>query len=335
MRDIKIFVSHRIEFDSRTIDNPLFFNVRCGAVDDVRDNHPIQGDDTGDNISNRRISFGEFTVLYWAWKNIAAEYYGCLHYRRYFSFSPVIYKNTTHNQIFDTFLDNRAIRRYHLTDVQRMHDLIEANDAIVNKTFHVRGYDAVSGPAETVYDRWVSWNLLDEPSLDLLLEIIKEMYPAYLRSAQEFLFGSYHRGNNCFIFTRELFVRYCEFVFSVLFELEKRLPETGNQELSPRTPSFLGEIMYGIFIHHLQKQGTYSIKELQLVFFIEPRPTDETLRHEVKRAVQITENHIRRIRDTYLPLRPEQRMKFGRIYNAIKGLEISNIHRVGRNRKIN
>lgn len=30
--DIKIFVSHRIDQDSITIDNPLYIPVRCGAV---------------------------------------------------------------------------------------------------------------------------------------------------------------------------------------------------------------------------------------------------------------------------------------------------------------
>ena len=36
--DIKIFVSHRIDLDSETIDNPLYIPVRCGAVYDEREN---------------------------------------------------------------------------------------------------------------------------------------------------------------------------------------------------------------------------------------------------------------------------------------------------------
>ena len=53
MRDIKIFVSHRIEFDSLTVDNPLFFPMRCGAVDDKRAGCKMPGDDTGENISDQ------------------------------------------------------------------------------------------------------------------------------------------------------------------------------------------------------------------------------------------------------------------------------------------
>ena len=85
--DIKIFVSHRIDLDSETIDNPLYVNVRCGAVFDKRENVDMLGDDTGDNISEKRDSFCELTVMYWAWKNVKADYYGLCHYRRYLSFA--------------------------------------------------------------------------------------------------------------------------------------------------------------------------------------------------------------------------------------------------------
>ena len=88
-KDIKIFVSHRIDLDSVTIDNPLYVPVYCGAVykDKSKRNPDIIGDDTGDNISEKRRSFCEYTVQYWAWKNVKAEYYGLCHYRRYLSFA--------------------------------------------------------------------------------------------------------------------------------------------------------------------------------------------------------------------------------------------------------
>lgn len=74
--DIKIFVSHRIDLDAETIDNPLYVNVRCGAVFDKRENVDMLGDDTGDNISEKRDMYNELTVQYWAWKNVEADYYG-------------------------------------------------------------------------------------------------------------------------------------------------------------------------------------------------------------------------------------------------------------------
>ena len=43
------------------------------------------GDNTGDNISTKNANYCELTGLYWAWKNISADYIGLCHYRRYFT----------------------------------------------------------------------------------------------------------------------------------------------------------------------------------------------------------------------------------------------------------
>ena len=61
------------------------------------DNPPMAGDDTKDNISEKRLSFNEFTVQYWAWKNYESDYYGLCHYHRYYSFADKRYKEPRFN----------------------------------------------------------------------------------------------------------------------------------------------------------------------------------------------------------------------------------------------
>ena len=45
----------------------------------------IQGDNTGDNISEKNPLYCELTGIYWLWKNTTADYKGLMHYRRIFT----------------------------------------------------------------------------------------------------------------------------------------------------------------------------------------------------------------------------------------------------------
>jgi hypothetical protein len=281
MNDIKIFVSHRIELDSETVNNPLYHHVRCGAVDDDRKNVAITGDNTGENISESRISFGEFTVQYWAWKNIAADYYGLCHYRRYLSFAPRQFPVDKSNFVTEPFLDLFSIRRHWLLNENYMREIIKAHDIIVNQNMDVRLGEK---PKETVYAGCVDWDgiLIEKKALDILIELIQTLRPEYMQSAREYFDGWKFRSSNCYILRRDLFYKLCDFQFAILFELEKRLDMKRYKNNIKRTPSYMGEIMYGIFIHHLQKQQKYRIKELPLVFFKETKQTKSVL-HAVAR----------------------------------------------------
>ena len=78
--DIKIVVATHKEY--RMPSSSLYLPVQAGAA--LHKPLSYTGDNTGDHISEKNRNFCELTCLYWAWKNLTAEYLGLCHYRRYF-----------------------------------------------------------------------------------------------------------------------------------------------------------------------------------------------------------------------------------------------------------
>lgn len=269
--DIKIFVSHRIDLDSETIDNPLYVNVRCGAVFDKRENVDMLGDDTGDNISEKRIRFGEFTVMYWAWKNVKADYYGMCHYRRYLSFSPekypVDFDGLQH--VKESNFNSRCIKKYKLNDYDKVKGILENQNGIVIEPIDIKKVPTPKGFARNIRQHWqFGENVLIKPdTIDVLRNIIKHLCPEWESIFEEYLKNSDYYGFNCFILERSLFFEMCEFVFPILFQLDKTLDVSKYSEWMLRTAGFMGELLVGCYIYAKQKYGKYTFKKCQLVYF--------------------------------------------------------------------
>jgi len=272
--DIKIFVSHRIDQTSRLIDNSIYVPVRCGAVFDRESPMGLLGDDTGDNISERRMSFCEFTVQYWAWKNIQADYYGLCHYRRYLSFCEKRYRTDAFGMVHDPALCGYSMEKYQLLDAEHISRSITGYDAVVAEPAPVSRRRIAGGRPKTVEELWAAHDGLffERKYREMLPSLIDELAPEYSDSARGYFSSGGHRGYNCYVLKRELFDRLCRFQFPIMFEVEKRLDTAGYTELMRRTPAFLGEMLYGVFVYHLLNAERHRIKEVQLVYF------DETCR---------------------------------------------------------
>ena len=117
-KEIAIFVSHRIDKPCYTPKSSIYHPMRCGAVYD-ESNSTIPGDNTGENISAKRMQYCELTVQYWAWKNYQADYYGLCHYRRYFSFSDTIFQQKRFNVIEDNSIEASLVK-YSLIDEKKI-----------------------------------------------------------------------------------------------------------------------------------------------------------------------------------------------------------------------
>ena len=76
----KIVVAYHKHWLSYDSESGIFLPIHVGKSLS-RTDLGIIGDDTGDNISYLNPYYCEMTAMYYAWKNIKADYKGLCHYR--------------------------------------------------------------------------------------------------------------------------------------------------------------------------------------------------------------------------------------------------------------
>ncbi len=186
------------------------------------------GDNTSDNISLKNPNYCELTAQYWAWKNCNANYVGFCHYRR----------------LFD--LNNSKISK-----------LLNEYDIILPR---------ISTLDCTVREQYKRDHIKED--LDKTLEIIASKYPDYMEDAENVLNKKTIYFCNMFITNRELFNSYCEWLFDILFELEKVTVISENKYQS-RIFGFLSERLLNIFIEHVKRIDDIKICEVPVKFIEE------------------------------------------------------------------
>ncbi len=289
MSDIKIFVSHRIDMDSELVDNPLFVPIRCGAVLDNRNDVTMLGDDTGKNISEKRMTFNEFTVLYWAWKNVSADYYGLCHYRRYMVFSPNELQADPYGNVLFDQLDYDSSMECGLLDSHHMSQVIEGTDIITSVPYDVtyRGF-------HNLFEHYAEVPTQHRKDLELALAVVKELHPKYSKAAEEYLNGTKFYPCNLFIMRKDIFEEYCQWLFSILFELEKRIDITGYDETEQRAIGFLGERLWGVFFtQHLKEHPNCKWFTLQRALFWHTEYNGDCRQSLSRRMKYFVKRHVR------------------------------------------
>ena len=269
---VEIFVSHKIDLQSYLPNCSLYVPMRCGAIYDNCSCPVIAGDDVGENISERRTSFCELTVQYWAWKHSSADYIGLCHYRRYLSMLPARATPDQYGHIIEPILDDVSCKKYGLDDANLIRERLSGADALTLAYNNASRIITPSGRKNTVLDHWKAYDndLIKATTIDLLQNIVQARQPKYFEALEQYLHGSQLRGFNCFIMRRELFQSMCEFQFDVLFELEKQLDTTDYNQTLLRTVGFMGEILFGAYMLYLEQSGA-EIRTTHLVRFLETR----------------------------------------------------------------
>lgn len=181
---------------------------------------PIPGftrDDAGDNISAKNAHYCELTALYWAWKNLDADYIGLVHYRRYFA-GPGVPRRIAGEAAFAKALEKAPVilpakRRYWI---------------------------------ETIYSQYIHAH--HEQDLTVTRAVIAARCPNYLPAYDRKMQMRSGHAFNMLVMRRDLLNAYCEWLFPVLFEIEKRLDTTGYDAYDARVFGFLAERLLDVWI---------------------------------------------------------------------------------------
>ncbi len=193
-------------------------------------------DNTGVNIATKNPKYCELTAMYWAWKNLDAEYIGITHYRRHLgTINTVKSKNPYDNIIKMVEIDQ----------------LLNNTDIILPKK---RNYYI-----ETLYSHYKN-TLYVEP-LDKTRDILEQLYPAYIPFFDKIKKRRSGHMFNMFIMEKAKFDDYCEWLFQILGELENQIDDSIYDSFHKRFYGRISELLLDVWI----EKNNYSYKEIPYV----------------------------------------------------------------------
>lgn len=181
----------------------------------------FQGDNTGDNISEKNGSYCELTAIYWAWKNFKnVDIIGLAHYRRYFDTSiKDIIRNVQKKKII--------VSKYYTAPCSNLEHLT---------SFIGR---------EDVY---------------IMLDTVLELYPDFRKEVIDYFYNSNkYSVFNMIVAEKRIFDEYCEFIFPLLDKIQQRLIP-GSYSRQRRNLGYMAEALMGLWIklsnHKVKKVDT-------------------------------------------------------------------------------
>lgn len=222
MKNVKIIVATHKKY--KMPEDEIYLPLQVGA--EGKENLDYEKDNAGDNISSKNLYYCELTGLYWAWKNLNADYIGLSHYRRHFTCSKEIPKSE--EEKFKILLNKNQVE-----------EILATTDIILPKK---RKYYI-----ENLYDHY-KHTMHIEP-LDETRKIIKEQCSEYLIEFDKLHKRTSAHMFNMFIMKKEYLDKYCEWLFNILFELEKRIEPKQYDTFHARYLGRISELLLDVWVN--------------------------------------------------------------------------------------
>lgn len=235
MKDIKIIVAAHKKYQMPN--SNIYIPVQVGAEGKEKI-EGYQPDNIGDNISAKNNYYCELTGLYWAWKNLKADYIGLSHYRRHFTCAEKIARNE--KEKFELALNREQVEK-----------VLETTDIILSKK---RNYYI-----ENLYDHYK--HTMNIEPLDETRKILEEQCPEYLAEFDKLHKRTSAHMFNMLIMKREYLEKYCEWMFKILFEVEKRIDPKQYDSFHARYLGRISELLLDVWVN----TNKLSYKEVKVI----------------------------------------------------------------------
>lgn len=214
MNKVKIFVCSHKPVEN-ILQNDVYRPLHLERVNSPykKEMKEYEGDDTGENISERGAYYSEGTGIYWIWKNVNdCEYVGLTQYRRQFNCT------FTSENIDSYFKDG--------TDVVMSRPILRPKGRFFTVLTYMQMEDFL-----------------------ILRGVIKKISPEYLTTLNQYLRSYSDRPFNMVVCKKELYDKYAEWMFSICLEMEKYIRYSGYLN-SKRLFGYVTELLTPIFFIH-------------------------------------------------------------------------------------
>lgn len=213
----------------------MYLPVQVGKSLHLEMDLGYQSDNEGENISVKNPYYSELTAIYWAWKNLNADFIGLAHYRRHFCLKR---KKDDWNSILST---------------EEAEKLCAENDLILPKMRRLY--------IETVYSHYD--HTFDGKQFDNARIIIEEMCPEYLPFFDKQMNRRCQHLFNMFIMKKELFHAYCEWLFPILEKLESFYDLPNMDPFQARLIGRVSERLLDVWV----MKNNIPYKEINYIYF--------------------------------------------------------------------
>ncbi len=232
---VKIFAMTHKPFEVPA--DPMYIPLHVGHIH-AREEFGYIGDDTGDNISEFNCYYAELSGVYWVWKNYTgADCVGICHYRR--------------------FLTSEEGYAFTEAEYER---ILSSYDLVTTKQLELPG---------SYRDGFAAHHKAD--TLDETGRIIAELYPEYYDTFVSLVHQNKTYFGNMMVAKKALFDAYCEWLFAIFFELQKRIDLAFEDDYHKRVFGFISEFLLYVWVTANQ----YKAYECRVAIIGEKKETSE------------------------------------------------------------